>query len=782
MWLLENEEAFQGRRLWLRPGKTYLFGRTVAEAGQLAISHNTISRKHLTITIDRVGDGDALHPSRRSKITIEDLATKIGTVVNGKKLKGTKYVVENGQDVEMTMGKCPNKFRLTWKLVALTFSFSSKELQAKPINALQSRLEQLDIKLLVDYNVDFTTHVVAKKRNTAKGLQALINGRFIVTESFLDAVTQAADPVDDGNGSQTCALEQNFDESWPDPMKHLPPRGGEPFEHPDEIYTPDPGRLDLFDGYTFIFYDATQYNNLLAPITNGGGKALVEIVKPGETSSDDFVRYVKGVAGEKGLGSFNDGSEGKGVVVVRYLPTKGEHVPWYTDFITTVSLRLDHRPIEQNEFLEAILIKDASMLRRPLEVEEQSGTSAIPSQAPQSLGDSSSAAAAPAAGPSAAVEAEPTTRRPRMRKPVKRRFAGFDDGSDIDMDEVKPPAVQAIPPNDVVEESGLFVSQEPDHPPEDHSTITQKRSAPAEDDLMEGMAPAAARFKRQRIAMGNNFASEAQEMPPPEPPKPIKKEKREINILAEAARHRQEQEARARAEQEDLAQLPDDIDLAEIRRLNIVEEIELRKPESTMRSRDQDVADGRWNPKWNGIQNFKKFRRRGEVVGRQPARTIIAVDEVQSKKFGVGDNYWLEEETAPRSNLGTRLQSALREDSPPPISRIPSGLGRNTHKGSETPANVNEGGDSEDAEEEADSQPPRGSYGRRTAAQGTAGSGGSRSQSSAQTSQSLGKRAAASTLSGQSSKRQRLPPQPIQVDDSEDDSDDELKFRFGRRR
>lgn len=80
-------------------------------AGQLAISHNTISRKHLTITIDVIGDGDALHPSRRSKLTIEDLATKIGTVVNGKKLKGAKFVAENGQDIEMTMGKCPNKFR-----------------------------------------------------------------------------------------------------------------------------------------------------------------------------------------------------------------------------------------------------------------------------------------------------------------------------------------------------------------------------------------------------------------------------------------------------------------------------------------------------------------------------------------------------------------------------------------------------------------------------------------------------------------------------------------------
>lgn len=93
----------------LSDGKTA--SKFILIAGQLAISHNTISRKHLTITIDVIGDGDALHPSRRSKLTIEDLATKIGTVVNGNKLKGAKFVAEYGQDIEMTMGKCPNKFR-----------------------------------------------------------------------------------------------------------------------------------------------------------------------------------------------------------------------------------------------------------------------------------------------------------------------------------------------------------------------------------------------------------------------------------------------------------------------------------------------------------------------------------------------------------------------------------------------------------------------------------------------------------------------------------------------
>lgn len=561
-------------------------------------------------------------------------------------------------------------------------------------------------------------------------------------------------------------------------MKHLPPRGGEPFEHPDEIYTPERYRINVFEGYTFIFYDAAQYDNLLAPITNGGGKALLEIVTPGDTLSDDFVRYIKSVAGEKGLGSFDDGNEGKGVVVVRYLPTKGDHVQWYTEFITTVSLRLDHRPMEQNEFLEAILTKDAGILRRPLEAEGHSGTLVIQSHVPQSEVPQPEVESS-----TPAVESEKTTRRPRLRKPVKRRFIGFDDESDIDVSDVKPPVVGTGQPNEVVEEGGLFVSQEAQPIERQDSSVTQKRAAPAEDDLMEGMAPAAARFKRQRMAMGGDFAAETPESPElsrPEPPKPVKKKAKELDVLAEAARHREEQEARAKAEQEDLAQLPDDIDLAEIRRLNIVEEMELRKPDSGSRSREDDIADGRWDPKWNGMKNFKKFRRRGEVAGRQPAKTIIAVGEVQGKKFGVGDDYWLEEESAPRANSGPRLQSALRDDSPPAISQISSANGRAGRTASEIPPAAMD--EDSDEDEDVDSQPPRASNSRRLGIQATASSRASRSQSSAQTSQGLGKRQAAGTLSGPSSKRQRPPPQPIQVDDSEEDSDDELKFRFGRRR
>jgi hypothetical protein len=160
MWLLESEEAFEGsshlltlcccivipshyadnreqadsygcdqakptfsaaplQNVCMTILKYYLSASNPCEsAGQLAISHNTISRKHLTITLDHVQPGHAHSLSSRSRVTIEDLATKIGTVVNGQKIKGSKYVLD-GQVAEILMGKCPHVFRLIWAASAI---------------------------------------------------------------------------------------------------------------------------------------------------------------------------------------------------------------------------------------------------------------------------------------------------------------------------------------------------------------------------------------------------------------------------------------------------------------------------------------------------------------------------------------------------------------------------------------------------------------------------------------------------------------------------------------
>jgi nibrin len=265
--------------------------------------------------------------------------------------------------------------------ITFTFSFTTKEQKADPYTRLYELLGPLDIKVLIDYESGITTHLAAKKRNTSKGLQALIDGKFIVhNDTFIKAIVAAATSA----GDSPSLLEQDFEANFPDALEYLPPRGEEPTQRDSTAYAPNLNRHDMFDGYTFVFYEKRQFENLLAPITQGRGKAMLREAIPHETEVGDFVRYVKEVAGEKGLGEFEDGSEGKGVVVVRFNPVKGAGTEWFAEFGRQVSVRLDHRLVEQNEFLDAILGNDASVLRRPLEV-EMPGVIAPPPTAGTSL-------------------------------------------------------------------------------------------------------------------------------------------------------------------------------------------------------------------------------------------------------------------------------------------------------------------------------------------------------------------------------------------------------------
>lgn len=206
--------------------------------------------------------------------------------------------------------------------------------------------------------------MVAGKRNTAKGLQALINAKNIVAESFIDALICATTPTDLDAEESLSPLEEDFDGNWPNTADHLPAKSKEPSERPAEDFVPNVERARVFEGYTFIFFDQLQFETLHAPIANGAGKALYHELDSGKTTSDDIVLYVKSVAGEKGLGEFEDGSEGKGVVVVKF--RSKENPEWAAQMDYQVAQALDHRLIEQSEFLDAILNNDASMLRRPL--------------------------------------------------------------------------------------------------------------------------------------------------------------------------------------------------------------------------------------------------------------------------------------------------------------------------------------------------------------------------------------------------------------------------------
>ncbi len=474
----------------------------------------------------------------------------------------------------------------------------------------------------------------------------------------MNAILAATAPEHANDGVERSPLEADFDGNWPDALQFLPPAGDDAAPIPKEEFAPNPARAEIFDGYTFVFYEKKQFENLMPPITAGKGKALLKEVLPEETQIDDFIRYVKGIAGEKGLGEFEDGSEGKGVVVVQFMPTDQEHLEWYTQFYTTVSLRLDQRLITQRDFLPAILSNDASGLRRPLEeeLEDRRQASHVNDQStsvPEAMDVDNHQPAAPS---------QPPLRR-RQRGAAKSRFKGF--GVALD-DEDEQPTATTDPPLAAEPEpsqEGLFVSQvapsqEIEIPMHNTRQSQRKRpapSAPDPEEVMDTFAPTAAQVKRRRLAAGEE-PRQATPTPPPEDQrkqdKPVAKTpriKKEIDILGLARQHREEAEARAKAEREELATAPEGLDLAEIRRLQIEEPMELRQA-LLARSRDQDVAEGRWDPAWNGRKNFKRFQRRGATQGRPPQRIVVPLEEVHAKAYGISDDYWLEEDNSQARN------------------------------------------------------------------------------------------------------------------------------------
>lgn len=725
--------------------------------------------------------------------------------------------------------------RIVWQPVVLSFSFSSKELRADPWATLRESLEQLDIKFSAEYE-EQTTHVVSKKRNTSKGLQALINGKYIVTDSFISAIVEAAAVPEGAAEGTPTPLELDFDGSWPNALEHLPPRGEEPSDRPVESYAPDSRRRDVFEGYTFVFYEKKQYENLFPAISHGKGKALLKEVTPGETNVDDFIRYVKGVAGEKGLGSFEDGSEGRGVVVVRYMPSKGPDTEWFTQFLTSFALRLDHRPIDQREFLEAILTCDASMLRRPLEVASQVEPAPAQNRAITEDTVGQMEIDRPLAQEPQKEEGQepaPPQRRGRGRRGATSRFKGFDIGSDDDdvTPTPPPPAVRPEPEPEresiqapaAASQDSLFVSQHQgpefdaieEEEQKEHPVRKSQRkralSPLAEHDnstFMDAIAPTTAAAKRRRIEAGQpaippplpepEAMEEDEEQAPESPPskngkkqgaKGRGKEPEGEDILELARRRREEEEAKAAVERDKLATMDDDeIDYAAIRALHIIEECEVHfpDPEVDKSSRDQAIADGRWDPRWNGRRNFKRFRKQGEPAARQAPRIIVGLEEVKPKEYGIGDDYWLEDEgSSSRQKKDSQAQSqrqtqngdSTRKDvemAPPPVTTRRTILAIDSSDEEEQDQSV-------DLEEP---EPPRSRVAKVAEKANTRRSQQSTQTQSQSTTATRGSKriAAAASTKEPPAKKPRRGLRAKESDESEGDSDDGLRFRFGKRK
>lgn len=548
-------------------------------------------------------------------------------------------------------------FRIKWQPVVLSFSFSSKEMRAEdPLAKVRGRLESLDVKTIIPYLVGKTTHVVQSKRNTAKGLQALINGKYIVQNSYIDALVYATTPTDLENEASASPLELDFDSAWPDPTEHLPPAGNEPISRPAAAFAPNSSRLNIFEGYTFVFGDPSQFENLQAAINNGQGKALLYQIKDGETTADELVQFMRSAAGNKGVGAERE--EPGGVVLVRFR-SKGQFEPWSIDLGNEVALMTDQRVIEQREFLDAILGNDASPLCRSLpreEGESQASTSAVPEEPSRNT-----SAKTPLSVSAASEEAPPVTIHkpaPKTRKYVS-KMKTFDDGFDME-------SVPVYTPDDDVQDPTATQAMDlepiqPDEPSQALSTVEEQE----ENDTVAELLPGARAMKRRRAEMGKDPRGILDTyMKTEAAPKP---KRAKLDVREAARKHRQEEEEEQLRQAEEDRHLSQDVDVEKLRNLAIVEEMDLPVRDPVVR---QDEGSDRWDDRWNGRKNFKRFRRKGEPLhARQRIQSVIVpLEEVTRKDFGIGEHYWVTTKKTPEVSQNTDLenrqvrQASSRED------------------------------------------------------------------------------------------------------------------------
>lgn len=220
-----------------------------------------------------------------------------------------------------------------WKPIVLSVSLSSKERKDKTVmSPYQKKVEALDIKTVGTF-VSETTHVIATKRNTAAGLQALINGKYIVTTSYLDAIVGAASVSAGATGEEARSpLETDFGGNWPNPEDYLPQYTNEPNDREPWRYRPNKERKSLFEGYTFIVCEKAQYDNFLGPITDGHGKLEKFDLEPGQTAAEDLVEFVR------------KREQGSQVVIVRFRGKKD--LEWENQLSTEVQeLYVPNNPV-----------------------------------------------------------------------------------------------------------------------------------------------------------------------------------------------------------------------------------------------------------------------------------------------------------------------------------------------------------------------------------------------------------------------------------------------------
>ena len=307
-----------------------------------------------------------------------------------------------------------------------------------------------------------------------------------------------------------------------------------------------------------------------------------------------------------------------------------------------------------------------------------------------------------------------------------------------------------------------------------------------EEDFVDQLAPTAMALKKRRLVEQTARRRRGETTPPvqsvednPEPEgEPPKRVKKEVDVLEVARNKREQAEELARKEREALQEALSGMDIEAIRNLAIIEEIEITRQPPPQRASRADESD-RWDDQWNGRKNFKRFRRRGEAGSRANFhRVIVPLEEVKKKDFGIGDDYWLEDDNQRRNKKdeGQEAQDTF------PSQSLPR---RKTGASTRAAEVVADGPDDEPQERDAGGllssdleileEPPEPAPAPRSRRSQDVGASSVRSQTKPAAANN--KRPAPTSFAKAAPAKKARQTAARRKDDS-DDSDDELKFRF----
>ncbi|KAK6502829.1 hypothetical protein TWF481_007872 [Arthrobotrys musiformis] len=834
MWILDTDtDLLGGKRTWVRPGQEAILGRTqFAGATQKAIS-----RRHIVLKVDEVKKYDGLSIRHYSTLTLKDESKK-GSTVDGKFINGASVVLDPTVDHEFQMATAPQIFRLKYEPQIFTIHTSSSKKKAPPdpkllLKDYLAKLEQLDIKCIPEFLPQKTTVTVVTKRNLPISLRALINGSWIVTSSFVDAIAAAATQTKAANGDLLDSPLQEDIANWPDPLEFLPPPGQEPNPKDPEFFKPNPLRKTMFEKWIVVCCTQQHMDIFTGPITDAGGKTELFNIKEGRTKPAELIVHIDRLSG------------GGRKVIVLHPNVEGD---WYVRFRREVEERVGVRFAEQNEFLDAVLLADASVLARPYEAEESivvHESIELPApppstEVPKSPRRTRTTKEEDPIPPKTESQMAPPSRTSTTSSRTQTRSSRYisqikiDDSDEEDFTPLPPPpsssTTTAKPASQIPQSAttSRTISQRTQLPSIAESQQTQgtKRrpipSSDSEDDnaIMDRMLTGQATLKRQKLQEASNPPStslkplpsaQRKEKTPepikPEPeeeqqededvPKPQKGKKRalESRVIQTALTIRQKEDQKAAEEAASNEMTSEEIAaVSKMRNLAIVEVFEITTNVKKPTGRSQAYGDegDRWDTVWNGRKNFKKFKKRskdGGVEGpmrRMGAQIMVPLVEHKVKDYGTGEGYWVEPQQLSSVAAGKRRE-VVSNISHVSETQVGGASGR-SGKGAMEVVDIDDDDDDFFEEETArdeslvkKSQRSQKSQTTQQQASGRAVRGGVRGGT--QTSTAPAKRTTSNrnSISEEPAKKKAKTMAIFSNEDSEDeDSDDGLKFKFKR--